>query len=99
MAIPGRCKARFAERFVNEPGKVMAECALVTVSECVDFRIIDGLYWIAVQFLETGLHAAFFGFFLSFLQLLFLELRNDRFAFVRSFDIYARHVEITARET
>src|SRR6185503_13301668 len=98
MTVTGGGKARFTQRFIDEAGKIMAERALVTVLEGVDFRTVDGLHGIAVQFLETALHAAFSRFFLGFLLLLSPQFGDDCFALVGAFDVYSCHVEIAPRE-
>src|SRR4029078_9870712 len=96
--VTGGGKARFTQRFIDEAGKIMAERALVTVLERVDFRTIDSLHGIAGQFLETALHAAFSRFFLGFLLFLSPEFGEDCFALVGALDVYSGHVEIASRE-
>ncbi len=96
LPVTGGGKAGFAERFVDEAGKVVAERTLITVLECIDFRIVDGLHRITVQFLEAGFHAALLRFLLGLLQFFFSQFRNDRLALVRSLDVHASGVEVAA---
>src|SRR5258706_16270109 len=94
LTVTGRGKARFALCFVDESAQIVAEGTLVTVSEGVDFGVVDFLHRVAVQLPEARFHAALLRLVLRLLQFLPSQLVYDRRALLRSLAIPVRIVDI-----